>query len=194
MANVRITSYNVCYTKLLRDENENPMWIDEPFTVQLNNSNVKKKFDLYGDFEMTVIVKEPKGKEHKMKFKFDGENTFETHVKKELSKSDKTLKDIAAREFNAWLKTCELSATYYHRHYIEDAEYIPFGVDIESFINKEFKKPIIEWTDSEQLGYEFKPNKFFYEPLMPLSSEEILNLFWKVEEKTETILNQIKVY
>jgi type I restriction enzyme M protein len=180
------------------DENEKPMWIGEPFTVQLNNSNVKKKFDLYGDFEMTVMLKSAKGKEHTIKFKFDGENTFETLIKKELSKSNKDLKDLAAREFTAWLKECELSATYYHRHYIEDAEYIPFEEDIETFIKREIDKPIIRWDyaakegDKEILGYEFLPNKYFFTYTPPPPSDALLKEFWDLEKEAEKILSSIK--
>ncbi len=156
------------------DEHEKPMWIDEPFNVQLTNSNVKKKFDLYGDFEITITVTTTRSAtsggsaSRVVKFKFDGENTFETLVKKELSKTGKTLKDLATREFTAWLKTCELSATYYHRHYIEGAEYIPFEEDIETYIKREIDKPIIRWEyaategNKEILGYEFLPNKYFW--------------------------------
>jgi type I restriction enzyme M protein len=178
------------------DENEKPMWIEEPFTVQLNNSNVKKKFDLFGNFEMAVTVREPKGKEYKLKFKFDGESSFETLVKTELAKSNKTFKNLAAKEFGAWLKTCELSATYYHRHYIEDAEYIPFEEDIEAFLKREIDKPIIYWDyaakegDKEILGYEILPNKYFFTYTPPPSSDSLLQEFWELEKEAEQILSE----
>jgi type I restriction enzyme M protein len=176
------------------DENDKPMWITEPFSVQLNNSNVKKKFNLYGDFEMSVLIKIPNDNDYNVKFKFDGENTFETILRKELSKAKKELKEISAKEFSTWLKKNEISATYYHRHYLEDAEYVTFGQELETHINREFKNPIIKWEDSAQLGYEFIPTRFFYEPLMPVSSETLLSKFWQIEEKTEKILTQIKLY
>jgi len=182
------------------DENEKPMWIDEPFTVQLNNSNVKKKFDLYGDFEMTVTVASTNSATQVVRFKFDGESTFETLVKKELSKSDKTLKDLSAREFSTWLKACELSASYYHRHYIEDAEYIPFEEDIETYIKREIDKPIIRWEyaakdgDKEILGYEFLPNKYFFTYTPPASSDVLLQEFWDLEKEAEKILSSIKQF
>ena len=147
---------------------------------------------------MTVKVKTTKEKEHIVKFKFDGENTFETLVKKELSKSNKDLKDLAAREFTVWLKECELSATYNHRHYIEDAEYIPFEEDIEPYLIKELDKPIIRWDyaakegDKEILGYDFLPNKYFFKYSPPAPSDELINEFWKIEKKTEQILSSIK--
>ena len=49
------------------------MWIEEEFTTQLNNSNVKKAFDLYGDFTMKVTVNE-----HAVDLTYDGEKAFET--------------------------------------------------------------------------------------------------------------------
>jgi type I restriction enzyme M protein len=180
------------------DENEKPMWIDEPFTVQLNNSNVKKKFDLYGDFEMTVNVTSADSDTQKVKFRFDGENTFETLVRKKLSGSSNILKEPTAKEFAAWLKTCELSATYYHRHYIEDAEYIPFEDDIETFIKREIDKPIIRWEyaakegDKEILGYEFLPNKYFFTYTPPTASDVLLKEFWALEKEAEKILSSIK--
>ena len=148
---------------------------------------------------MTVTVIEPKDKKHQLKFKFDGEITFETLLKKELSKSDKTLKDLAAREFNAWLKTCELSATYYHRHYIEDAEYIPFEEDIETYLKREIDKPIIRWEyaamegDKEILGYEFLPNKYFFTYTPPPASDLLLQEFWELEKEAEQILSGMKM-
>jgi type I restriction enzyme M protein len=180
------------------DENEKPMWIDEPFTVQLNNSNVKKKFDLYGDFEMTVNVTSADSDTQKVNFRFDGENTFETLVRKKLSGSSNILKEPTAKEFAAWLKTCELSATYYHRHYIEDAEYIPFEDDIETFIKREIDKPIIRWEyaakegDKEILGYEFLPNKYFFTYTPPTASDVLLKEFWALEKEAEKILSSIK--
>jgi len=145
-----------------------------------------------------VNVKTVKEKEHIVKFKFDGENTFETLVKKELSKSNKDLKDLAAREFTAWLKECELTATYYHRHYIEDAEYIPFEEDIETYIKREIDKPIIRWDyaakdgDKEILGYEFLPNNYFFTYTPPPASDVLLQEFWDLEKEAEKILSSIK--
>jgi len=188
------------------DENEEPMWIDEPFTVQLSNSNVKKKFDLYGDFEMTVTVTFTNTATQKVKIKFDGENTFETLVRKELSKGNtfgrlsksEMINEPTSKEFAAWLKTCELSATYYHRHYIDDAEYIPFEEDIETFIKREIDKPIIRWeytakeAEKEILGYEFLPNKYFFIYTPPPASDVLLQEFWALEKEAEKILSSIK--
>ena len=108
------------------------------------------------------------------------------------------MKDLAAREFTAWMKTCELSATYYHRHYIEDAEYIPFEEDIDTFIKREIDKPIIRWEyaatngDEEILGYEFLPNKYFFTYTPPPASDVLLQEFWELEKKAEKILSSIK--
>jgi type I restriction enzyme M protein len=180
------------------DENDQTMWVNEDFPVQLNNSNVKKKFDFFGNFEMTVTIKDSKGKEYSAAIKFDGEETFETAVKKELVKTNKALKDLAAKDFAAWLKNCDLSATYYHRHYIEDAEYIPFEEEIEPFLKREIDKPIIRWEyaategNKEILGYEILPNKYFFTYTPPPASDALLQEFWQLEKDAEAILSSIK--
>jgi type I restriction enzyme M protein len=180
------------------DENDQPMWIDESFSTQLNNGNVKKKFDFYGDFEMTVNIKDTKENEYTAKFHFNGKETFEALVKKEIVKTTKSIKDLAAREFTTWLKNCGLTATYKHRHYIEDNEYIPFHEEIEPFLKREIDKPIITWDysakqgDKEILGYEILPNKYFFTYTPPTASDDLLNEFWDLEKEAEKILSSIK--
>lgn len=41
------------------DEHCEPMWITEEFDVQLNNGNVKKRFELYGGFALYLTVEIP---------------------------------------------------------------------------------------------------------------------------------------
>lgn len=180
------------------DENDQPMWIDEAFPVQLNNTNVKKKFNLYGNFKMKVAVTDENEETQTYSFEFDGKKTFETALKEEWVKKNKKLAPPTAREFSAWLKKCRISATYYHRHYIEDAEYIPFEEDIETFLKREIDKPIIQWDyaakqgDKEILGYEILPNKYFFKYTPPPASDDLLKEFWQLEEEAETILASIK--
>jgi type I restriction enzyme M protein len=183
------------------DENEQPMWIDEPFNVQLNNSNVKKKFDLYGDFDMAVTVTDNDNKVYATKFHFDGMHTFETLLKTALAKSNVPLSDLSAREFSTWLKNCRLAAIYHHRHYIEDAEYIPFEEDIETYINREIDKPIIHWEyaatgddGKEVLGYEILPNKYFFTYTPPPPGDALLQEFWELEKEAESILSSIRQF
>lgn len=180
------------------DEDEKPMWIDEPFSVQLNNSNVKKKFDLYGDFDMTISVKTEEDIQYQVNIKFDGEQTFETLLKAELGKKDQRLKGFSAKEFSTWLKSCEFTANYHHRHYIEDSEYISYEEDIETFLKREIDKPIIRWDytakqgDKEILGYEILPNKYFFTYTPPPASDVLLQEFWELEKEAEKILSSIK--
>ncbi|MEI8047352.1 MAG: N-6 DNA methylase [Bacteroidota bacterium] len=174
------------------DENDNPMWISEAFSNQLNNSNVKKKFDLFGDFEMSVNITSQNKELYHAKININGESTFETCLKKELIKNNKSLKSLDAREFSIWLKNCEISVSYFHRHYIEDAEYIPYEEEIESYLNREIAKPIINWQSNSQLGYEFLPNKYFFSYSPPASSDVLLLEFWALEKEAEAILLSIK--
>lgn len=174
------------------DENDKPMWISEPFPVQLNNSNVKKKFDLYGDFTMSVRIAPQLGNEQSVELKFDGHSTFETVLKKTLSASAPALKVLDSRQFSAWLKNSDISASYNHRHYIEDSEYIPFGEDIEAFLHREIDKPIINWENSPQPGYEILPNKYFFNYVPPAPSDQLLAEFWALEKEAESILSSIR--
>ena len=179
------------------DENDQTMWIDEAFPVQLSNSNVKKKFDLYGDFKMSVTIKESEEKQYSVSFDFNNSQNFENCIKTELLKQNKEFENYAAREFSAWIKACELTATYYHRHYIEDAEYIPFEEDIETFLKREIDKPIISWEytakegDKEILGYEILPNKYFYKYIEPEKSLNLIQKFWQIEKDSEKLLKTI---
>jgi len=173
-------------------ENDKPTWITEPFPVKLNNSNVTKKFELYGELEMKVKVKTPQGKILLAPFKYNDETKFETLLKNEINKK------LTAKEFSSWLKQCELSAEYYHRNYIDDSEYIPFDENIETFLKREIAKPIISWeysaTESEKeiLGYEILPNKYFYNYTQPAFSDTLLKQFWELEKESEQILSSIK--
>jgi type I restriction enzyme M protein len=75
-----------------------------------------------------------------------------------------------------------------HRHYVKDDEYIPHGEDIEVFLKREIGKPIIRWEDSEQLGYEILPNKYFYRYQPPTPAKELLAEFWRLEKEAEKML------
>ena len=180
------------------DENDMPTWINEPFSVQLNNSNVKKKFELYGDFEMAVTIKVMDGISYSASFKFDGEQSFETCIKMVLAKTSENIKNLSSKEFAIWLKTCEVSATYNHRHYIEDSEYIPFEEDIDKYLEREIAKQIIRWDyaakegSNEILGYEILPNKYFFKYTPPPASDVLLQEFWQLEKEAENILASIK--
>ena len=77
---------------------------------------------------------------------------------------------------------------FQHRHYVSDNEYIPYGEDIATFLQREIAKPIIHWEDSPQLGYEILPNKYFYRYHPPTPAKELLDEFWKLEMEAEKML------
>ena len=183
------------------DENGEQMWITEPFDVQLNNSNANKRLELYGDMTFYLEITSPFKEDEiiKLEVLFDGSKAFETLVAEELKKQVPQLKDKAAKDIKAWFKAQETTATFHHRHYIVDNEYIPFdktATDKEAYINaflaKEIDYEIIRWEEYEQLGYEILPNKYFYKYQEPESSDTLIEQFWKLEEEAEALLNEIR--
>ena len=80
------------------------------------------------------------------------------------------------------------SVEWTHPHYVKDEEYIPYGEDIETFLRREVAKPLIRWQDSQQLGYEILPNKYFYRYQPPTPASELLANFWRLEKQAETML------
>lgn len=176
------------------DENGTQMWIQEPFEVQLNNANVKKKFDLYGDFTFHIKMDELSFEVH-----YDSSKAFETLVANKLKETKEELKDKTLNEIKKWFKEQDKVAEYNHRHYISDNEYIPYDRDredkkayINEFLAKEIECEIIKWEEYENLGYEFLPNKYFYKYEEPKSSDELINEFWELEEETKNLLNEIR--
>lgn len=178
------------------DENGNQMWIQEPFDVQLNNANVKKKFDLYGDFTFHIKVADLSFEVY-----YDSSKAFETLVANKLKDELTELKDKPLNEVKKWFKEQDKQAEYHHRHYISDNEYIPYDrtkEDKEAYINeflaKEIECEIISWNEYEQLGYEFLPNKYFYKYVEPKSSDKLINEFWKLEEEAKNLLKEIGTF
>jgi type I restriction enzyme M protein len=176
------------------DENEEQMWIEEEFTIQLNNSNIKKAFDLYGDFTIKVQVNDLM-----IDLTFDGEIAFETLLANAIKPLVADFKDKKLNDIKKLLKNQDKSATYNHRHYIIDNEYIPFDrkadkkeVQINAFLANEIDYEIIAWEEFEQLGYEILPNKYYYKYQEPKSSEKLINQFWQLEEEATNLLNEIK--
>ena len=102
--------------------------------------------------------------------------------------------DNASKKFKAAYGDCDeiLSVQWTHRHYVEDNEYIPNGVDIEGFLKREIAKPIIRWEDNPQLGYEILPNKYFYRYQTPTPAKDLLAEFWKLENEAETLVNLLE--
>ncbi len=176
------------------DENGEPMWITEDFSKQINNANMKKAFELFGDFTVSLKVNELD-----FEINIDGSTAFETLVAQLLREQVTTLKDLKLNEIKKWLKSQTKSATYYHRHYIIDNEYIPFDrttsdktAYINAFLAKEIDYQIVNWQEYEQLGYEILPNKYFYKYQEPESSDVLIEQFWKLEAEATQLLNEIK--
>jgi type I restriction enzyme M protein len=176
------------------DENGEQMWIDEPFTTQLNNSNVKKAFEFYGDFTMDITVND-----QAYHFVFDDEKPFDTLLAQAVKVREEDLKDSSLKEIKAWLKIQDIKANYNHRHYIQDNEYIPFDCSkddkaayIDAFLAKEIDYEIINWEQYEELGYEVLPNKYFYQYQEPENSDALIEQFWQLEEEATQLLAEIK--
>jgi type I restriction enzyme M protein len=102
-------------------------------------------------------------------------------------------KDNAAKKFKALMENQRevVSVEWTHRHYVKDDEYIPQGEEIELFLKREIAKPIIRWEDSEQLGYEIQPNKYFYRYQPPIPAKDLLAEFWRLEKQAEQMLERL---
>ncbi len=186
--------HKVAVTFWQTDENDKPMMITEDFDVQLSNSNIKKKYDIYGDLDFAVTLISPDGKKREYPIHIgSGSKSFENQLSDSAKADFPELEEhkTAAKIFKA-IKDWELSAQYTHRHYIQDDEYIPYGEDIEAFLEREIAKPIIKWEDRPQLGYEILPNKYFYKYEPPKPADKILEEFWQLEKEAEGILKGLK--
>ena len=153
------------------DENDKPAIVTEPYEKTFTAANVAKELEFHAS-ELTFRVG----------VKADGkEKTIELALKSA---------DNAAKKFKAALDDRPeiLSVEWTHRHYVQDDEYIPQGEDIEAFLKREIAKPIIRWEDSQQLGYEILPNKYFYRYQPPTPAKELLAEFWKLEKEAEKML------
>ena len=177
------------------DENGQQMWITEPFDVQLNNGNAKKRCDLYGDMTFHITINES----IKLEIPYDGTKPLETLVAEKLKKQVPELKDTTINDIKKWFKDQNTSADFYHRHYIVDNEYIPFDrthddkeAYINAFLTKEIDYQIIRWKEYDQLGYEILPNKYFYKYQEPTPSDDLIKEFWKLEGDAEKLLNEIR--
>lgn len=174
------------------DENDNPMNITEKFATKINNKNVNDKVAFFGgeaDFEIIVADK-------KMKFKLTSKDKFETVFAKHLKANFE--KEITASKapdiFKWWQRNYEkqTECIYTHKHYITDNEYVPYNEDIKKFVHHEIDKPIIDIALSPPVGYEILPNKYFFKYTAPPKAEDVLDDFWKLEEKAEAIINQLE--
>jgi len=183
------------------DENNKPMWINEAFETQLSGANVKNKFNFYGDFTLNLSIDSPFKTDEVIKhsLKIDGTKPFETLLAEQLKAQVAQLKDESINDIKKWFKTQEKTAEYHHRYYISDTEYIPYDIKkkdktkhIERFLADEIDYQIISWQEVEQLGYEILPNKYFYQYVEPVASEQLITEFWELEKQAEDLLSGIR--
>lgn len=152
-------------------EEDQPATVTEPYEKAFTAANLKKEQEFY-DSELTFRVRLKIG---------------ETEMTRTFTLGPK---DNATRQFKALMedKPQVLALDWTHRHYVKNDEYIPFGEDIEAFLDREIAKPIIRWQNSPQLGYEILPNKYFYRYQPPKPANELLAEFWRLEKEAETLL------
>jgi type I restriction enzyme M protein len=153
------------------DENDQPAIITEAYEKAFTASNLKKEQEFYAS-DLIFYVQLKTGQGEKME-------TLEIKGSDNLAKKFKAL-----MEGNPEI----VSVEWTHRHYVKDDEYIPYGEDIEAFLQREIAKPIIRWQDSPQLGYEILPNKYFYRYQPPPPASELLAEFWRLEKEAEKML------
>jgi type I restriction enzyme M protein len=168
------------------------MNITEKFTTKLNNKNVNDKVAFFGgeaDFEITVEKK-------RLVFKLTAKDKFETVFTKHLKeKFARETTEIKEKDIFKWWQLNHEKQTvciYTHKHYITDYEYIPFNEKIKEFVHSEIDKPIISIGEKPSVGYEILPNKYFFQYTAPPKAEDVLNDFWKLEEKAEAIIKQLE--
>lgn len=186
------------------DENDKPAIVTEPFPVQFNAQNVKKRQEFY-DSEITlhIALTTKQGQTRKIDCVLKPHDNFGQVYSDaiasafaddfdRLTKGTETYKERnrAIRKFTDSLKA---EVSYTHRHYIKDDEYIPHGEDIETFLKREIAKPIIRWEKTKKdgkpiLGYEILPNKYFYRYQPPTPAKQLLEEFWRLEKEAERML------
>lgn len=178
------------------DELSNKIWIEEEFDVQLNNQNVNKRFELYGDMTFDITLKLDSETYKTVSFHFDGKKSFEALLTENLKKVVPLLKEMSHREILSWYKSKDSSVQYKHRYYIVDFEYIPFSKhakDKMAYINEyllnELDYEIISWKEVGNLGYEIIPNNYFYVHAEPQKSQDILKKIKNMREKVGEAFN-----
>ena len=88
------------------DENGKQMWINEDFEVKLSNANAKKRFELYGDYEMLIDIVSPfeENESIPVHFKYDGKKPMETMVAEYIKKKVHELKQDSLKEIKQWFE------------------------------------------------------------------------------------------
>jgi type I restriction enzyme M protein len=184
------------------DENDEPAMITEPYPKAFTAANIAKEQAFYAsDLGFTVRLTDPAtGGSAIVAFTLAPDDSFpkvfESAAREvfaaeiEAATKDATDKKKAVKRF---LDALRSEAEWTHRHYVKDDEYIPYGEDIEAFLNREIAKPIIRWKETEKngktiLGYEILPNKYFYRYQPPTPAKDLLAEFWRLEKEAEKML------
>jgi type I restriction enzyme M protein len=184
------------------DEHDQPAYIREPYEKAFTPALIKKEQAYYAS-ELVFFLEVSDGEQYKpLELKLEPEDVFETVFRQALkvlfaSELAAALAGLNAKQQTAAEKSLlsNLSfwkAEYYHRHYVQDNEYIPYAEDIPAFLEREIGKPIIRWEDSPQLGYEILPNKYFYHYQAPKPTEELLREFWALEQEAVELLKSLE--
>jgi len=200
------------------DENDRPAMVTERYEKAFTAANIKKEQDFYASdlsFKIRLTcsprpqgegpgVRDDQCRTSMFNFTLGPQDSFpkvfEQAVKKafkrELTELTKDITDIKTKNkaVKRFIGSLSTEVEWTHRHYVKDDEYIPYGEDIETFLNREIAKPIIRWTDSPQLGYEILPNKYFYRYQPPTPANELLAEFWRLEKEAEKLLMGLTDY
>ena len=185
------------------DENDDPATLTERYGKAFTPTNIKAEQQFYdSELQFEVALSKKGEAAGNISFKLNPDDSFtkvfEAAIKElfvdEIKVIAQGINDARARNkaIKAFIKDFQTEVRFTHRHYIKDDEYISFGEDIEAFLKREIKKPIIRWEDASQLGYEFLPNKYFYKFKPPKPAKELLDEFWDLEEEAEGILAQLQ--
>lgn len=158
------------------DENGKPEVINERYDKDFSVINIKKEQAFYNcDLIFHVCLQTLSGEET-IQFSISSKEDIVNKFKKMFGSKPEIL-----------------SVSWTHPHYVDDDEYIPFGVDINAFLKREIGKQIIRWKDSPQLGYEILPNKYFYHYESPRPAKELLAEFWQLEKDAEIHLEKFGI-
>jgi len=187
------------------DENDQPAMITEKYEKSFTAANIAREQAFYDselEFNLGLTDKES-GCYAIVAFTLGPEDsfsrTYEEIVRKafasEIEKITEALTEPAAKKkaVKRFIDSLLVSAHWTHRHYVKDDEYVPYGEDIEEFLKREIGKPIIAWKDSEKLGYEILPNKYFYRYRPPTPAKDLLSQFWELEKEAERMLEGLSL-
>jgi type I restriction enzyme M protein len=184
------------------DEHDQPAIITERYEKAFTVANVAKEQAFYAsELSFNVRLTDPEsGRTAAIAFTLAPEesftrvferaacNAFSAELQKKLTGAADKKKAV-----KRFLDALQAEAEWTHRHYVKDDEYIPFGEEIEMFLEREIAKPIIRWEDSPQLGYEILPNKYFYRYQPPTPAMDLLAEFWRLEKEAEKLLAGLAV-